>query len=245
MTQQHVVMNPWELAMNPPEQTQAYWGQMTVTARLVCLVKGVGKVDYTEGAVMPDGSEPRPVTAVRLNLIPLPEMKLQWGIEREPLAQGWGEWGEITLPSLKECGILELPALNGAWVKAELVPTGQTWTKNGEKKTGTAFRFLRIFANEADCRADYNNRGNDSSAQYTGGNGGNGGNTEQKPEDKERETALKFAKVYVQNACRAASGDLDKARELLAPQLAKQPLISKFYTVDSPEIIEMMLAGAG
>ena len=41
-------------------------------------------------------------------------------------------------------------------------------------------------------------------------------------------------------AMRQAGGDLDKARTILAPLMANQPVISKHYTVDSPEILEML-----
>lgn len=247
---QEVVLNPWELAMNPVAPTQVYWGQMVVEAHLVVLVKGIGKMPYEANTVMPDGSEPRPVTAVNLTLQPLAEMGLQWEITREPIAQGWGEWGDITLPSLRECGILELPALNGMWAKAELEPTGRKYTnRNGEPRDATAFKFLKVFASEAECRADYNGKpagngkrttdeilgelGYETKADKPANGPANG-------VDKDRETALKFAKVYVQNACRASGGDLTKARDELAPKLAGQPLISKYFTVDSPEIVEMM-----
>jgi hypothetical protein len=39
---------------------------------------------------------------------------------------------------------------------------------------------------------------------------------------------------------RAAGGDLDKARGILAPMIANQPVISKHYTVDSPEVLALM-----
>jgi len=237
MTSQ-VVINPWEAAMNPPQQVQAYWGQVSVFPRLVVLMKGVGKVDYTEGAVMPDGSEARPVTAVQLVLQPLVDMGLQFDITREPIAQGWGEWGDITLPSLREIGVLELPALHLAWVKVDMESTGRSYTdKTGEKREATAFKFLKLFPSEAECRTDYilaSGKSGAPVAQTAAQQPTNGG-------DKDRETALKFAKVYVKNACHAG-GDLEKARIALATMLAQQPLISKFFTVDSPEIVEMMIS---
>ena len=37
---------------------------------------------------------------------------------------------------------------------------------------------------------------------------------------------------------RTANGDMLKAQELLGPMLAGQPLVSKYFTPTSPEIME-------
>lgn len=132
-------------------------------------------------------------------------------------------------------GISNLQALNGSWVKVEMIATGRTYVNgNGETKEATTFKFLQVFADEAACRA---------------AKGGNGAGTpapapQQAPAggDARRATALKFLKPYVENACRQSRGDVDKARELLTPMIANQKLLAEFFTVDSPEVIDLMTA---
>jgi hypothetical protein len=232
--------------MNPPVQSQEFWGKMTIDAKLVCLVKGIGKVDYVPGSLNPDGSEPKPVTAVKMTLSALPEMNLQYpDLIREPIAQGWGEWGEITLPSIRDCGITQLTDLNGKWVKLELAPTGRKYTNQaGEQKDATCFKLVQVFADEATCRGNFQatRKGGTPAAQQTPPWTAPADATPASNGNKERETALKFLPTYVVNAVRASGKDLEKARAALAPMLAGQPLLAKHFTVDSQEVVDLMVA---
>lgn len=240
----NAVPNPWEQAMNPPTPTQMYWGKIEIDARLVCLVKGVGKVDYTPGTVMPDGSEPRPVTAIKIQMYPLVEHNLQFDLwPLDVVANGNNEWGKVILPSLRAMGITDLKDVNGKFACVELVPTGEKYTskKDGLEKEKTTYKFLKLFADQAACQADFHQVNGGASAPAAPAaaaptNGGNG--------NKEKETAEKFLKVFVENAMRSAGGDLDKASKDLSEKLAAQPLVSKYFTADSPEVINLMMAAA-
>ncbi len=61
----------------------------------------------------------------------------------------------------------------------------------------------------------------------TGGGNGNA---------KERETALQFVKVLVQQH----KGD----RAVVAEQIAAMPMLSKWFTIDSPEVVQLLQEAA-
>lgn len=246
------VLNPFDVAMNPPKPTSEWYGQIMVNAWFCALQKGIGKIAWDPNVVDANGQPLRRYTCIDLSLQPITSGDQVYPIERSVLAE-FGEWVDICLPSLKDLGITNLQALNNTWIRCEMVATGRTYTnQNGETKEATTFKFLQVFADENTCRAAY--------AAAHGGNGG--GSVNAAPggtyttsaaapaapangnSAKERETALKFLKPYVQNAWKKSGGDLDKARAELAPMLANQALLAKYFTVDSPEVTDLLAAEA-
>jgi hypothetical protein len=227
--------NPWDAVNNPPEQTKEVSGAVTIGAWFCMLVPGAGKQPYDDKTLDPKtGNAPRKYTAIDLTLEPLAESGMAYPVQRTMLAE-FGEWKDVTLPSLRDIGFLDASQLNGKHAKIELVPTGRKYTNsNGEEKEASAVKFVAVYDTREACLAAMNG---DNPAAPTpvaaAPSNGNGNNTEQV-------TALKFAKAFVTNAMRQAGGDLDKARTILAPMMANQPVISKHYTVDSPEILEML-----
>lgn len=244
MSNYKVVADPWAEAMNPPELPSGFHGKITVEAYTVMFVEDPAtgkkmKVPYDPQTLMPDGSEPRPVSVVKLGLIPVNE-NLKWDIFRELLVTS-SDWTKITLPSIKDVGIMQLKDLDGKWAEIVLAETGRTYQSNGETKQATTFKFVRMFPDEASCKAAAGVVSEPVSSQAAPASNGSNQANVSNPNGSERATALKFAKVYVVNAVRAASKDLDKTREILASQLANQALLSKYFTVDSPEIVELMM----
>ena len=229
--------------MNPPAPVSEWIGQITVNAWFCALVKGQGKVVYDPNQVDPTtGNTPRRYTAIDMELAAITDQPLD-PIKRNMLAE-FGEWIDIVLPSLKDIGITNLQSLNGQWVRLETVGTGRKYTdKNGEQKEATTFKFVEIFANEAVARNAWQvKHGNSPSAisntpaaatahQAAAAQSTGNGN-------KERETALKFLKPYAANAWRQASGDMTKAIEIFGQMIAKQSLLSKYFTADSPEVLD-------
>ena len=241
------VQNPWASAENPQTFSNDFWGEMKVDVWFCALVKGQGKIPYDPNTVDPKtGEAPRRYTAVDLTLFPLQETRLANPVKRHMLAE-FGEWPDIVLPSLKDLGLTKLQDLSGKFARAEMVSTGRKYTNsNNEQKDATTFKFVAIFNTEQECVDAWKNRngnGNGTTTQAQtpsweapANDNGNGNG------EKEKETATKFLGAYVQNAVRTASKDPIKAQAELGVQIAAQPLLSKYFTADSPEVIEMVMA---
>jgi hypothetical protein len=235
-------LDPWDVANEAKEPTYSnvIWGECKAQSWFCVLEKGVGKVEFDPQLHSHDQRR----TAIDIIIRPLADMNLTFDLARNMIAES-REWAGIVLPSIRNLGISP-KQLNGSWVKVQTVPltdkSGNTITytdANGVVKEKTTIKFLAIFDSEDECRADYlNNSGkaSPSDTQYKGGdsNGNGNGNS-----NKERETALKFLKVYVENAMRSEP-DLERARNKLATMIAQQPLINKYFNVDSPEILDLM-----
>ena len=226
-------MNPWDVVNNPPEQTFEASGLVTINSWW-CMLTPDGKAPYDERTIDPKtGNAPRKYVAIELKIEPLVESGMQYPVERTMLAE-FGEWKEITLPSLRDIGVLDASILSDKYAHIQLVPNGTyTSKKDGLEKKLTAVKFLAVYDTREQCLAAMN--GDNPAAPAPVAAAPSNGNGEQ-------ETALKFAKAFVANAMRQAGGDLDKARTILAPMIANQPVISKHYTVDSPEIVTLMTA---
>lgn len=230
------VIDPWARAMNPPPPAPSeIFGKCLINVWLCSLVKGQGKVPYEPGQLDPNtGKELRPLTAIEVAIHKLDAKPEDQPLYRQYIAE-FGEWPDLVLPNLREIGLKDLKALHEAYVHAQLVATGQKYTnKNGEEKGSTAFKFIKIFANEAECRQASKSDAPVSEPAAAPAPSSNG--------NKERETALKFLTPYVRNAVRAAGGDLEKIRASLGPAIAGQALLAKYFTVDSDEVTDLITA---
>jgi hypothetical protein len=232
-------VDPWDIAeqAKEPQFSNVIWGQCEAKSWWCVLEKGVGKVEFDPQMHSPDLRR----TAIDIIIHPLADMGLNFDLARNMIAES-REWAGIVLPSIRDMGISP-KQLNGSWVKVQTVTLTDkagnpvTYTDgNGIVKEKTTIKFLAIFKDEAECRADYlaNSGKAHQQTQYAGGGGNENGNG-----NKERETALKFLKVYVENACRGQT-DLNVIRNTLALNIAQQSLIAKYFTVDSPEVVEMI-----
>lgn len=238
MTTQNFV-DPWDTAeqAREPQFSNIIWGQCEAKSWWCVLEKGVGKVEFDPQMHNPDLQR----TAIDIIIRPLAEMGLTFDLTRNMIAES-REWAGIVLSSIRDLGISP-KQLNGSWVKVQTVPltdrSGQVVTytdSNGVVKEKSTLKFLQIFKDEAECRADYlanSGKTPKQDTQYSGGDNGNGNG------NKERETALKFLKIYVENACRGQS-DLNVIRQTLALDIAQQALIAKYFTVDSPETTQLI-----
>ena len=235
-------VDPMDTLDDPQLASPEYFGQIKVVSWFCVLQKGVGKVDFDPQVHALDQRR----TAVKIGLVPLSEHNAQYEIFRDHIAES-KEWAGIVLPSIKSLGI-SAKELHDKWVKLTFQTVGRTYTKTdpntGETVTrdATTFKFLALYPNEEACRAAYHaehggNGNGHAQAQVvtptaqaqtppTNGNGTNDNGS------KERETALKFVKALVTQT----AGNRDE----LAKRIAAMPLISKWFTVDSPEVFELM-----
>ena len=227
--------DPFAAADNPQVRPAEFFGKLEVDAWFCALVKRQGKVPF-DGTMHPIDQRR---TAVDLHVIPLADHKLNYPLSRGVIAES-AEWTKIVWPSLRDLGIASLRELKDTerWCKVTTESTGRTYQSNGTTKEATTFRFLALYASEAECQAAFSasRNGNgedwlDAPVQAAPVNGSNG---TAHAEQRERETALAFARILVKQ-----SHSIPEVGE----RFAQYPLVSRFFSVDSPEISEMIHAG--
>lgn len=218
-----MTIDPYERAAKAQLRPREFWGQVQIDAWLCVLVMGKGKVPFDPA----QHREDRACTALNIAVLPLPEQNITFPIERELIAES-NEWIKIVWPSLRQFDLETPKDAKGKWCRARFVPTGRTYTNaNGEEKEATTFEFLALYDSEDACRAAYLEGSNNPAADH-----GSGGETGTAVNDPERHTALEFVKVLA----KAHGGDA----ETLAAEMAKMPLIAKHFSIDSPEVQELL-----
>lgn len=237
MTYPHPEPDPFDSADSATIEPRTYYGQVDVDAWFCALVKGQGKVPYDAQV------HERRSTAVKLTVAPIADMKLSFALEREMIAES-REWAAIVLPSIKALGLASIRDLDGKWVAMQQVPSGRKYrNKSGEEKEATTFKFLAVYDSEAACIAAFRAARNgtppadalpEDEIPFMGDGNGNGHNGQPAPDSPERQTALAFLKVLVQQH----GGN----RDALATAIASMPMIAKHFTIDSPET-QALLAG--
>lgn len=245
MTSYAPTMSAWDAAMNPDTSSntndfgKTYFGKVQVAVNFISLVKGVGRVPWEPNQLTPDGKPTRKNTGIDIHLICKSKEGAEYTVDRNYIAE-FGDWPDLLLPNLKNIGVTSLQELNGKFAQVELVENGESFVnKAGETKKKTTFKFIKTFGTEAELNAA-------REALF----GGNGAQTAPTPAaqtpapaanvNPEKATAERFLKAYVDNAMRSAGNDVIKARDILGPMIAKQALLAKYFTVDSPEVIGLM-----
>lgn len=223
------VIDPME-ELDKPYVPPAFevWGRVDMNVWFAGLVKGVGK------EVFDPAKHKSRVTAVDLTVSPIDAQDVQ--VITRNLIRESREWGLIQ-NSLQACGCPKAREVNGKFVHVQLESTGETYTNNNkETKNKTYIKFVQIFADEAACVADYQSVHGVAQAPAQVQPDGSQIN------NKERETALKFAQVIVNNNARGQT-DLAAIQTKVAAAIASMAIVNKYFTADSPEILEM-IAGA-
>lgn len=223
--------DPFEAADNPQIKPAEYFGKLEVDAWFCALVKGQGKVPFDTALHPADQRR----TAIDLHVITLAAHNMNYPMTRGVIAES-PEWTKTVWPSLRDAGVQSLRDLKDTprWCCVTTVSTGRTYQSNGVTKEATTFRFLALYASEAECQAAF----------IASRNGSNGDDWLDAPvqappvnghaEQRERETALAFARILVKQSHSIPE---------LGERLAQYPLVGRFFTVDSPEISEMVQAG--
>lgn len=216
-----------------------YWGEVSMDVWECALVKGQGRVPF-DPAIHKKG----PYAAINLNLYPLGEMDLTFNVERN-LVHFEREWTEFTKPSaieaLEAAGFKpHIRELSDKFVHATQVPSGETYARTKddgteEVVTKKALKILRVFKDEGACRAHY----------LAGAAGDPGAMSKIEQEDEaipgfnESDALMPFLEVVVKSAAGKHS-DLIKIREDISNQIAAIPQLAGKFTVDSPEVVQML-----
>jgi hypothetical protein len=211
---------------------RTYFGQVKTDVWPCALVKGQGKVPFDPAQHSPDERR----IAIDITLAAWSSKGGVFQVERSMVAES-REWARIVKPSLQAIG-QNLRGLNMAWVRVDLVPTGDSYRNSqGETKERTTFRFLAPYASEAECQeameAFYAQHrpaqpaNQDDGAEPTASRNGSG-----TASDADKATALKFIPAL----WRSCGGDVQKFERLLAGT----PMVAKHFQINSPEVLAVI-----
>jgi hypothetical protein len=238
-TPEPTVIDPFDAATNAKAPSAEYFGEIVLDAWSCVLEKGVGKRPFD--AMSDDPS--RRSTAVDIFILPIADANVRFNIERKLIAESKA-WTNITWPSLQKLGLVNAREAKGRYCKVKLAPTGRTWDKKdqsgtltGEKGEETTFEFLELFADEAACIAAYHGRNGVAPVAPVAPAAAVA--SSDPAEDPAKKTALTFAKAIVTNLARAEK-DMFILQGKIAEKIAAMPMISQFYTADSPEIVQLI-----
>lgn len=189
------------------------------------------------------------VVRAEIAIIPLDEMNARFNTEAKFSVTGYSnrEWAAVTLPSIKATNT-NLRDLNGKFVKITRKPNGKFYDKKvngqptGEKKELTDFLFMKVFASGDECRLDYLSRGGEPtaasedvfpSAQPTP--------VPAVPNVTPDAILLKFAQAIIAGAVKNAGKDIGTVTTMAEKQINTNPMFAGRYSVNSPEILEMII----
>jgi hypothetical protein len=232
------MFDAFDSAVNAAENRGIYYGKVQISAEYVVFSKGIGKLSYVEGKHEPKDRR----TEVSFVLSPIDEMGMTNLIQRSVIAES-DEWAKIVWPSLRDgCGIKSPRDADSKFVKAILVANGRSWVnKSGDKQEGTAMKFVTIYPDEMTCKAAFASDGNSvrvpsTTAAPNSTDAAMAVDMTPNAQNPERETA----KMFLPTLIKSSGGN----RDALAKMIVGMPIIAKWFTVDSPEIAELMAVTA-
>lgn len=209
----------WESVDNVELPIGTYFGKVNFDVWYCVLRKGEGAVPFDPQQHNVDERR----TMVHIMITPLSSSRAQFLTERKCLAES-REWAKITLPSIKALGMKSARELENKWVQYVMEPTGRKYTdRNGLEKQNTMPKFLAVYDSEEAAeraKGELYAKAVDKEVVQTNGGGGNG--------NAERKVAELFLKSLIQT--------VGNDRQKVASLLASQPLVSKYFTIDSPEV---------
>lgn len=214
-------------------RTDEYWGRIKVAAAPMAF-SGKGQKPAPYDPTIHDAKNR--FIEIEMILDPLPECPTRFPVTMR-IADFSPDWQKIGLRSVKECGLVtdsgsaDMRRLADSFVRVAQVP-GFTKNKNPEKENYRTLKFLRVFANEADCRADY--------YETTGEDP----NTEPAPQQPAASAAnvaiaLDFVKSYVK-AQRSLKTPDDRLRIGLKQFISENKMVGDVLSIDSPEVVAIL-----
>lgn len=211
-----VQQDPFAAAVNDAQAVNHLFGQMTVDAQFA-----VWRDGKTHAWFETDGLQDR-IVVTTFSLNPLSATGMTKMIEKQNKST-FGDFARIVWPSLKKLGCNTPKDVDNKFVHVELVPQkpGSDWT---------VFKFLNVYNTEAECEAAYyafkGQEAHSTPAALPPVS------QVKVVNEAEKAAALQFlSHVVLQN-----KGDLlalDKA-------LKTTPLVKDYFTVNSPEVLEIL-----
>lgn len=226
-------MDIFDRAVAAASNRGTMYGKMQIDGNAVKFVKGVGKVDWIEGQDEPKDR----CDELTFTLSPIDEMGITNLVIRSVVAQ-FDEWSKLIWPSIQDCGVNSPRDVDRKFVKVQLVANGRTWTdkKSGELREGTTMKFLAIYRNETECKAAFANDGNapKTATATTESAFDAASSVDMTPhsENPEREAAKAFLPALI----KMSGGNI----AALEAQIKSLPMVAKFFTVASPEVLDLL-----
>lgn len=217
-------------------RTDEYWGQIKVAAAAMAFAGKGQKPAPFDPAIH---SAKNRFIEIEMILDPLPECPTRFPVTMR-VADFSADWQKIGLRSIKECGLVtdsgtaDMHRLADSFVRVAQVP-GFTKNRDPEKENYRTLKFLKVFANEADCRADYYDAI---------------GETPDAPVSTQRAAApkaaspnvtiaLDFVKSYVK-AQRSLKTPESEIRDGLKRFISENKMVGDVLSIDSPEVTEIL-----
>lgn len=212
-----------------------FYGKAEIVANFVILEKGVGQVPFDPNV----HAEKDKRTSIKLAVFLLPEMAVRFDLERSMLAESKA-WIEITWASLKALGLTNPRDVYNRYVEVTLAPTGRKWTDAWGEHEETVLKFTALYPNEDECLKAFlaSKNGGTPAASSNGSQAAT--QTVATPPTDERAVALQFANTLVINAVKGKT-DINEITKAVQAALAANPVVSKYFTVNSPEIMQMIV----
>lgn len=242
MTEQTNIYNPdsaWDDAENPIVTSDAIWGKVFVHVNY-WYFPGDGAKPELYNPQNPAHAKKKPSVKVFFQLAFLPEMGLSFEQKLE-LYTFSDDYKLKVLPSIANLNLTKdgkgfLKALDSKWVKVERVDGFTKNRKNPERGNYKTWEFKTVFTDEEACRKDYEaswNNGEPFSDDFQPReiNGAT---------DMKKQTALMFARIFVDEACKAAKGNKEVIIGYLQGKFSQNPDVGNYLTVESPEVQEMI-----
>lgn len=225
MTNGNAVYDPFASAVEAGERPDLFFGEVSLHVFPVYLKKGEKKVAWD--SQIHSTSDRR--TQIEITVLPLVESGLVNPVQRTLIAE-FPEWSDIVWPSLRALGVKDGAAfrnLHGQFVSGEFVPNGKKFPDKttGEERESTTLKFTALYPDEATATAAWR-ADRPGAAPATNGNGRN-------PADEAERAALT---AFLPALIKQANRDPNKLAEIIAAN----PMISKHFNVNSPEVINLM-----
>lgn len=224
-----VADDPWAVADAAKPREFEYYGQV--------------KADCWFGFFPGSGGKPIPfdpqqhptdkrVTMIDIQIIPISEQNVSFDI-RQNYTDFSLDWTKITLPSIKALGLDGIRSMNNRFARVTQVDGKREKKDASGNKTGEfykTFKFLEVYSDQASCKAAYSGNAPAHTEQEA---------TPKDAVEAEMNTALQFAKVIVVNKKREL-GIYEDTCKAVTEAIAGMPMINKYFTGQSPEIIDMI-----
>lgn len=233
-------MDAWESAEKAKLPDSFMFGQVVFDMWYCVLKKGQGKIPFDPGV----HGEGEKRVSITINFTPLarPDGSVWPFSPRNTIAES-PEWVKIVLPSIAALNLTPR-TMNNRWVKMAIVPTGRKYIdpKSNEEREATTVKFVAVYPDESACQAA-------ADAAYAG--------RHDEPAFIDPATGEIMTAASAAPAAAAVNFKLETARTFLKPLwtasgqdvekfaglIASNPLVAAHFTINSPDVLNIIQAG--